>query len=225
MSVQVVEIEKMSKSFALGDGASLEILRSLDLTVVKGDTVAIMGPSGCGKSTLLNILGTLDTGDSGKVEIDGVSVDNKDTDFLADIRLNKIGFVFQKHHLLPQLTALENILLPTLKKPQLNLHTKALELLKKMGLESRQDHRPGQMSGGECQRVALCRALINSPCILLADEPTGALDAQSSEQLADLLIDLNQKENLTIILVTHSQRLAEKMNKTYRLENGSLEQA
>lgn len=223
MSVALIKFDNVSKSFSLGDGSSLNVLNDLTLEVNVGETVAIMGPSGCGKSTLLNILGILDFTDSGEVVIDGVSVSSGKADDFAEKRMNLIGFVFQKHHLLPQLTALENVLLPTLKSKE-NYIEKAKSLLEKVGLSERLDHRPGQMSGGECQRVALCRALINSPKILLADEPTGALDAKSADQLSDLLLKLNREEGLTIISVTHSADFAAKMSKTYHLTEGTLKE-
>ena len=223
MSVALIKFDNVSKSFSLGDGSSLKVLNDLSFEVNSGETVAIMGPSGCGKSTLLNILGILDFIDSGDAEIDGVSVTSGNADDFAEKRMDIIGFVFQKHHLLPQLTALENVLLPTLKSKE-NYLEKAKSLLEKVGLSERFDHRPGQMSGGECQRVALCRALINSPKILLADEPTGALDAKSAEQLSHLLLQLNKEEGLTIISVTHSADFAAKMAKTYHLIEGTLKE-
>ena len=186
--------------------------------------MAIMGPSGCGKSTLLNILGTLEFVDHGDVVLNGKSISSGFPDDFAESRREDIGFVFQKHHLLPQLTALENVLLPTLKANK-DFTSKALELLKRVGLEDRQHHRPGQMSGGECQRVALCRALINSPQILLADEPTGALDSENAERLSKLIMELNREYGLTVIIVTHSLEFAEKMSIIYKLVDGSLRKA
>ncbi|MCH2204523.1 MAG: ABC transporter ATP-binding protein [Lentisphaerales bacterium] len=223
MSSTLVKLENVCKSFPLGNGASLEVLKNINLLVEEGESIAIMGPSGCGKSSLLNVIGTLDSVDSGVVQIDGESLQGGSADFFAEMRRGKIGFVFQKHHLLPQLTAFENILLPTLKSKD-DFTVKALELLEKVGLTDRKDHRPGQLSGGECQRVALCRALINSPKLLLADEPTGALDSQAAGVLSKLLLKLNEDEGLTIITVTHSAEFAGNMAKTYKLSDCSLKE-
>lgn len=223
MSETILSLKDLHKSFQSGESTVLKILSGVSLEVKKGQSIAITGPSGCGKSTLLNIIGTLDKADSGTVELCGTSTANLDEKALAGLRLNKIGFVFQKHHLLPQLTALENVLLPTLKQPSGDFETYARELLEKVGLKDRTDHRPGQLSGGECQRVALCRSLINKPELLLADEPTGALDAKSSEQLIELLLKLNKEEKLTLITVTHSAELRKKMSIHYTLSEGKLE--
>ncbi|MCM8539109.1 MAG: ABC transporter ATP-binding protein [Lentisphaeraceae bacterium] len=225
MSEIILSLKDVNKSFQSGDSTVLNILSGVSLEVKEGQSIAITGPSGCGKSTLLNVIGTLDKPDSGSIEITGTFASALNSDSLAELRLNKIGFVFQKHHLLPQLTALENVLLPTLKKPSAENIPYAKELLEKVGLKERMDHRPGQLSGGECQRVALCRALINKPKILLADEPTGALDSKSSNQLIDLLIKLNKEENLTLITVTHSSDLKEKMQIHYSLSEGKLEKS
>ena len=225
MSETILSIKDIKKSFQSGDSAVINILSGISLEVEEGQSIAITGPSGCGKSTLLNIIGTLDKADSGSIEVCGTSTAALFEDALADLRLNKIGFVFQKHHLLPQLTALENVLLPTLKKTSGDSIAYAKELLEKVGLKDRIDHRPGQLSGGECQRVALCRALINKPKLLLADEPTGALDSASSTQLIELLLKLNKEENLTVITVTHSADLKEKMEIHYSLSEGKLEKS
>ncbi|MCM8528718.1 MAG: ABC transporter ATP-binding protein [Lentisphaeraceae bacterium] len=222
MSETILSLKDVTKSFQSGDSAILNILGGVNLEVKKGQSIAITGPSGCGKSTLLNIIGTLDKADSGSIEISGTSTAALSEESLAELRLNKIGFVFQKHHLLPQLTALENVLLPTLKQPSDDKTAYAKELLAKVGLKDREDHRPGQLSGGECQRVALCRSLINKPELLLADEPTGALDSKSSDQLIELLLKLNKEEKLTLITVTHSMDLKNKMGIHYSLQDGKL---
>lgn len=224
MSETILSLKDIQKSFKSGDNAILSILSGVSLEVKEGQSIAITGPSGCGKSTLLNVIGTLDKADSGIIEICGTSTARMTEDELAQLRLNKIGFVFQKHHLLPQLTALENVLLPSLKGSE-DKTEYAKELLNKVGLQNRMDHRPGQLSGGECQRVALCRSLINKPALLLADEPTGALDAKSSEQLIELLLKLNKEENLTLITVTHSADLTGKMAVHYKLSEGKLEKS
>ena len=223
MSETILSLKDLHKSFQSGESTVLTILSGVSLTVQKGQSIAITGPSGCGKSTLLNIIGTLDKAEAGSIDLCGTSTDTLDDKALAELRLNKIGFVFQKHHLLPQLTALENVLLPTLKKTDGDHLAYAKELLEKVGLKDRMDHRPGQLSGGECQRVALCRSLINKPELLLADEPTGALDAKSSEQLIELLLKLNKEEELTLITVTHSSDLRDKMSIHYKLSEGKLE--
>ncbi|MCM8529926.1 MAG: ABC transporter ATP-binding protein [Lentisphaeraceae bacterium] len=219
----VIKLENISKSFVNGEGQSLEVLKSVGLKIQQGETLSIMGPSGCGKSTLLNIIGTLDDFDEGSLEIAEQKVTNKNVDAYADLRLSTIGFVFQKHHLMPQLTALENVLLPTLKSKNPNAEKRANELFESVGLGDRKNHHPGQLSGGECQRVALCRALINSPKVLLADEPTGALDEESANQLTELLLKLNKEENLTLVTVTHSKELANRMSTIYELKNGVLD--
>ena len=223
MSELILKLTGINKSFRSGDGAALQILKDLSFSVDRGKTVAITGPSGCGKSTLLNLIGTLEPADSGDISIEGKSISGLKDKELAEIRLSKIGFVFQKHHLMPQLSALENVLLPTLKSQAKDSLSRALELLEKVGLKERVNHRPGQLSGGECQRVALCRALINKPSLLLADEPTGALDKSSSKQLTELLLKLNKEEELTLILVSHSAEVAALMEIEYKLQNGTLE--
>ena len=225
MSDIILSLKDIHKTFQSGESSVLNILSGISLEVKKGHSIAITGPSGCGKSTLLNIIGTLDKADSGSIEISGTSTAALSEESLADLRLNKIGFVFQKHHLLPQLTALENVLLPTLKQPSEDKTSYAKELLAKVGLKDRADHRPGQLSGGECQRVALCRSLINKPELLLADEPTGALDSKSSDQLIELLLKLNKEEGLTLITVTHSADLKDKMEIHYSLQEGKLEKS
>ena len=224
MPETILSLKDITKSFQSGD-STINILSGVSLEVENGQSIAITGPSGCGKSTLLNLIGTLDKPDTGSIELCGTATDALKEDALANLRLTKIGFVFQKHHLLPQLTALENVLLPTLKKPSRDHLPYAQELLEKVGLKDRMDHRPGQLSGGECQRVALCRALINKPQVLLADEPTGALDAASSTQLIYLLLKLNNEENLTLITVTHSTDLKDKMKIHYSLSEGKLEKS
>ena len=170
MSQAVIKLSNLNKSFVSGD-ETLNILNNINLEIEQGSSIAITGPSGCGKSTLLNLLGTLEPADSGSIEIDGKNIQGLSEQELADTRLSKLGFVFQKHHLLPQLTALENVLLPTLKNQTKECQNRAIKLLERVGLKDRMLHRPGQLSGGECQRVALCRALINKPTVLLAAHP------------------------------------------------------
>lgn len=199
------------------------------LEVGAAESVAIVGPSGSGKSTLLQIIGTLDRPTSGEVTLSGQDLNCLDDNQLAAVRNRQIGFVFQLHYLLPQCTVLENVLVPTLvfdasgKSPASeNAYARATRLLTRVGLGHRLLHRPGQLSGGERQRVAVVRALINRPQLVLADEPTGSLDHASSQQLAQLLTDLNREENAALIVVTHAVDLARRMAKVFELKDGRL---
>lgn len=219
------EVKAITKSYLSGSGEKRIILDELNLTVQEGESVAIVGPSGSGKTTLLNMLGALDQPDSGDVQLDGESVFSKNEKELAEFRNRSIGFVFQMHHLLPQLNLLENVLMPVVaqqSKVDQKTQERAESLVDKLGIGQLKMQKPGQLSGGECQRTAVARALINQPKILLADEPTGALDQHSSDQLADLLLQLNKEENVSLIVVTHSMALASKMDKVYQLEDGKL---
>jgi ABC-type lipoprotein export system ATPase subunit len=203
-----------------------QVLTDISLQIENNDRIAIVGPSGSGKSTLLNILGTLDRPTSGKVFLEGSPIDQMNDDRLAEIRNSFIGFVFQMHHLLPQLTLLENVLLPLLPQKDKSLFKKANErallLIDRVGLSNHLNKFPSQLSVGECQRTAVVRALINQPRILLADEPTGSLDAGNANQLSDLLSELNREQNIALIIVTHSMELAVKMDKIYKLREGKL---
>ncbi len=202
---------------------SLEVLSGVDLAVSAGECIAVVGESGCGKSTLLNIIGTLDRPDSGQMEFNGSDMLAMDEKSTAQFRNTHIGFVFQLHHLLPQCTVLENVLVPTLvKKGSADAQTRALHLLERVGLSDRLSHRPGKLSGGERQRVAVVRALMNQPRLLLADEPTGSLSHEGSETLLQLLLELNREENLTLIMVSHSERMAQGLDRVLRLEGGTL---
>jgi len=209
----------------VGDGKGPEVLRGVDLTVAPGEALAIVGPSGSGKSTLLNLIGGLDHPTSGQVLLEGRDLAGLAPDPLAALRSEKIGFVFQSHHLLPQCTALENVLVPTLvnaTRSREQAAARGRQLLARVGLGEREQHVPAQLSGGECQRVALVRALINEPRLLLADEPTGSLDRASSEDLAALLAELNREQGVTLVTVTHSASLAERMARVLALEEGRL---
>lgn len=202
------------------------VLADINLELARGESLAIVGPSGCGKTTLLNIIGTLDRPTAGQVRLEGQDLTALDERQLAELRNRQVGFVFQMHHLLPQCTVFENVLLPTLASANEVLRDgapkRAQRLLERVGLGARLNHRPGQLSGGERQRVAVVRALINEPQLLLADEPTGALDRASAENLAQLLVELNRETGVTLIVVTHSLDLARQMGRTLELRDGRL---
>lgn len=224
----LLQLTGVSKEFVPAAGsAPLKILSNLDLQVRNGESLAIVGPSGSGKSTLLNLIGSLDRPSSGRLILDGQELTNLDEKELAKVRNRLIGFIFQGHHLLPQCSVLENVLVPTLAEGNSGAGTAALDraraLLKRVGLGERMDHRPAQLSGGERQRTAVVRALINRPRLLLADEPTGALDQQSASNLADLLVELNREEKVALVVVTHSPTLAARMSRALELRNGRLE--
>lgn len=223
----LLELRNVSKQYdAIGRADGPEVLRAVSLEVIAGESVAIVGPSGSGKSTLLNIIGGLDLPTSGEVSLDGVNLATLPPDELARVRNREIGLVFQLHHLLPQCSALENVLIPTLVDGDRDSRSaatdRAKELLTRVGLSERMSHRPGELSGGECQRVAVVRALINTPKLLLADEPTGSLDGESASQLADFLRELNEQHGVTLITVTHSPQLANRMKRVLSLRDGTL---
>jgi lipoprotein-releasing system ATP-binding protein len=205
-------------------GEPLSVLRGVNLQLNRGDALAVMGPSGSGKSTLLHILGTLDTPTAGRVTLDSVDPFALPEPQLADFRNRRIGFVFQDHHLLPQCTVLENVLIPTLvgRDDRAAVRTYAEELLRRVGLAERLDHRPAELSGGERQRVALARALIHKPALLLADEPTGNLDRRTARAVGRMLLDLHAESNTVLIVVTHSQELADTFPRTLLMEDGTL---
>jgi predicted ABC-type transport system involved in lysophospholipase L1 biosynthesis ATPase subunit len=226
----LLELRDVVRRFdAASGGHSLEVLHGITLTIERGQSVAIIGPSGSGKSTLLNLMGGLDRPTAGEILFAARSMGSMNDDELARLRNREIGFVFQDHHLLPQCTALENTLIPTLvgrrRKERAMAADRARHLLGKVGLGPRMSHRPGQLSGGECQRVAVVRALINGPRLLLADEPTGSLDGRSAGELADLLAALNEEEAVTLVSVTHSTSLASRMTRILQLEDGRLAEA
>lgn len=220
----LAELRNVTKTYAAGD-ARVPVLAGAEFAFADGETVAITGPSGCGKSTLLNLLGALDRPDSGEVIVAGHNLAQLDANALAAFRNTTVGFVFQLHHLLPQCTVLENVLVPTLANPKADraaLRDRAASLLAAVGLSHRLNHRPGQLSGGERQRAAIARALIQSPRLLLADEPTGALDRTNAAQLAELLAEINAREKVAIVLVTHAPDLAQKMGRVLELADGKL---
>ena len=216
----MIEIHGITKSFG-----SLQVLKGIDLGIEKGEVVSIVGPSGAGKTTLLQIIGTLDLPDSGSVRIDGNDVTQLSQRKLADFRNRHIGFVFQFHQLLPEFTALENILIPAYiagtSKKVARQH--AEELLSFMNLTDRANHKPSELSGGEKQRVAVARALINNPAVVLADEPSGSLDTQHKQELHQLFFDLRQQFGQTFVIVTHDEQLAQLTDRTIHLKDGRVE--
>ena len=232
----LLKLTDVAKRFdSLGNAGSLTVLDGITLEVAAGESLAIVGPSGSGKSTLLHIIGTLDQPTSGQVWLAGKDVSQLDERDIAAVRNRQIGFVFQAHYLLPQCTVLENVLVPTLAKTASkstvatdpassseSVEDRASRLLKRVGLGERLSHRPGELSGGERQRVAVVRALINRPRLLLADEPTGALDHASAQQLGQLLLELNREEGVALIVVTHALELARLMGKMAQLKDGRL---
>jgi ABC-type lipoprotein export system ATPase subunit len=220
-------LHDVAKSYqSVLDGPAVTVLNGINLEIQEGESAAIIGPSGSGKSTLLNIIGTLDRPTSGEVLLEGQDLAKLDELQLAAVRNRRIGFIFQSHHLLPQCTVLENVLVPTLVCPDEPLRQSAPErarrLLDRVGLGPRLHHRPGQLSGGERQRAAVVRGLINQPRLLLADEPTGALDRVAAEELARLLVELNREERVTLMVATHARELAGQMGRLFELRDGRL---
>lgn len=213
----IIKAKGIEKSF--GD---LKVLKGIDFTVEKSEVVSIMGASGAGKSTFLQILGTLTTPDKGSLTIDGVELSKLSDKELSDFRNRRIGFVFQFHHLLPEFTALENVMMPALiaGKPSKEAKEKGIELLKLLGLSDRLKHKPSELSGGEQQRVAIARALINDPAVLFADEPSGNLDSKTKEDLHNLFFDLRDRLGQTIVIVTHDPSLAQMCDRSMFMKDG-----
>lgn len=220
----VLRATNLHKVYRMGKGVRVHALRGASIEVYEGDFVAIIGPSGSGKTTLLNILGLLDVPDSGEVFIDGTPVVGLDDDELSEIRLRKIGFVFQHYNLIPILTALENVELPMILAgvPPKKRVERARELLRMVGIPEMEEHKPNEMSGGQQQRVAIARALANEPSIVLADEPTGNLDTKSSEEIVNLMLRLNRERNTTFVVVTHDMDVAKKADRILRIRDGKL---
>ncbi len=221
----MITVQNLSKTYQT-PGETIRVLTDLNLTLAAGDTAAIVGPSGCGKSTLLNLLGALDRPTSGSIKIGDHDLAHFTEEQAAAFRNHSLGFIFQQQHLLPQLTVLENVLVPRLAgdwtEPAAETEARARELLAIVGLSQRIDHLPWQLSGGEKLRTAVARALINRPKLILADEPTGSLDPTSTDTVADLLLDLNRSQGVTLLVVTHNADLAKRMGKTLELRGGKL---
>ena len=213
----MIDIKNITKSFG-----SLQVLKGIDLHINKGEIVSIVGPSGAGKTTLLQIIGTLDKPDSGSIVIDGIDVSNLSKAKLSNFRNRHLGFVFQFHQLLPEFTALENIMIPAFiaGTSQSEAKERAMELLKFMGLEDRASHKPNELSGGEKQRVAVARALVNKPAVILADEPSGSLDSKNKAELHQLFFDLRDKFGQTFVIVTHDESLAATTDRTIHMKDG-----
>lgn len=224
MSRVILSMNNICKSYKTSGLEKLMVLQSVDLNIATGDLIGLTAPSGAGKSTLLHICGLLDTCDSGKINFLGQDIQKESDKTRTLIRRRDIGFVYQFHHLLPEFSALENIVLPQLingEKPQQASH-RAIELLKLVGLENRASHRPAQLSGGEQQRVAFCRAVANKPKLLLADEPTGNLDERTSDIVFDALLSLVELSGMAALIATHNENLAKKMNRRISLKSGKL---
>ena len=222
MSDSVLVLSNINKSFYLGTPKQINVLKGIDLTIEKGEIVALVAPSGAGKSTLLHIAGLLDKPDSGEISMAGESENLKSDRVRTDIRKTKVGFVYQSHNLLPEFSALENIILPQLVAGKLkkNALKRARILLEKVGVDHRSNHRPGTLSGGEQQRVAFCRALANKPKLLLADEPTGNLDTETSTSVFDTIINLAKETGLSAIVATHNLDLASRLDRIIYLNKG-----
>jgi lipoprotein-releasing system ATP-binding protein len=219
----MIKVNNLYKTF-IKDGNQVEVLKDLNLDVGNGESLSIVGASGAGKSTLMHILGTLDHPTSGEVLIDGQNVFEYDHEQLAAFRNSMIGFVFQFHHLLPEFTSLENVMMPVLigGMPKQKAREKAQTVLVEVGLGNRLTHKPGELSGGEQQRVAVARATVMEPRMILADEPTGNLDSETGKKIEDILISLNRDRGITLIVVTHNQALAQRMSRCIGLQDGRI---
>ncbi|HEX2981042.1 MAG TPA: ABC transporter ATP-binding protein [Anaerolineaceae bacterium] len=225
MSEYVVEAKNLTKVYRMGD-FDVHALRGVSISIARSEVVSIMGPSGSGKSTLMNVLGCLDRPTDGEYFLDGEAVSNLSDDQLSSIRNRKVGFIFQSFNLLPRQTALANVILP-MRYAGANGHKtreKARAALELVGLGERINHRPNELSGGQQQRVAIARALVNDPAIILADEPTGALDSKSGQEIMDLLLKMNHDHGTTLIFVTHDPRIASMTQRTIRIKDGQIDE-
>ena len=219
---RLIKLQNLSKTYGVGD-LQIYALKSVALTIDSGEYCAIMGPSGSGKSTMMNLIGCLDSPTQGGYWLDGVAISKLTPKQLAHIRNRKIGFIFQQFHLLPQLTAVENVVLPTIYAgvPADERESRAIAALQRVGLGDRLTNRPNQLSGGQQQRVAIARAIVNQPKLLLADEPTGALDSQMSQEIMDIFAELNQ-QGMTLIMVTHDPEVAQRCQRKISFRDGSI---
>ena len=220
---KILELKNIHNNFRLGED-DIEVLNGIEISIQQGETFAIVGPSGSGKTTLLQIIGLLDSPTSGELYVRGKSPEDLNDKSKSRLRNEFFGFIYQFHHLLNEFTALENTMMPLLIREQTTkeARTKAQDLLIRIGLEHRINHKPHELSGGECQRVAVARALVTSPSLILADEPTGNLDPETADRVFDSFLDLNQSLNTSLIMVTHNQELAKRMDKVYELNFGKL---
>ena len=220
---KILELKNIHKNFRLGED-DIEVLNGIEISIQQGETFAIVGPSGSGKTTLLQIIGLLDSPTSGELYVRGKSPEDLNDKSKSRLRNEFFGFIYQFHHLLNEFTALENTMMPLLIREQTTkeARTKAEDLLIRIGLEHRINHKPHELSGGECQRVAVARALVTSPSLILADEPTGNLDPETADRVFDSFLDLNRSLNTSLIMVTHNQELAKRMDKVYELNFGKL---
>lgn len=213
-----ISIQDLNKSYAHAKGHKRQVFTDFNLDISKGESIALVGPSGAGKTTLLNLLGLMDKPDSGKILLEDKDITHYNKEETLQHRNERIGFVFQKHHLLPQCTVLENVLIPTLvNKKDTEAQSRAKELLEYLGIWDLRNQKPSEISGGECQRTAIARALINQPSIILADEPSGSLDEENTMQLGKLLVDLNANYGVTLIVVTHSMAFANLMSRVVEI--------
>ena len=220
----IIDLKGIKKRFFEGTENEIEVLKGIDLQVYEGEFVSIVGASGSGKSTLMNIIGALDRASEGSYLLDGVDINQADDNELSHIRNKKIGFVFQTYNLIPRISALKNVERPMLyaKVPGAERTERAKELLKLVGMEDRKKHNPDELSGGQKQRVAIARAMANHPAILLADEPTGALDSRTGRLIMDIFHQLNREQGMTIVLITHSDSLAEETRRIFTLMDGEI---
>ncbi len=216
---KIIEVENIVKTYKMGR-VEVQALRGVSALIVKGEMLAIMGPSGSGKSTFMNVIGCLDKPTSGSYRLEGIEISRLSENKLAEVRNKRIGFVFQSYNLLPRTSAMANVELPMVYSGEKNRHHKALEALERVGLGNRAKHKPNELSGGEQQRVAIARALVQMPAIILADEPTGNLDSKSSHEIMRIFEDLNQKDGITVIVVTHEREIAEHTRRIIHFRDG-----